>query len=154
MKKLILLIFASFIGVSIYALDTLRNDRIRELSVHLLEDSMKANSKPILIYYTASWCKWCKMLEGNVLIDSIVVDSINKSYYFVKFDGEYKKDVKFLGRTYSYVKTGDNKGYHEFCMVFDKITVYPSLVFLTNHFELKETVVGYLSTEDLIKKIK
>lgn len=133
-------------------------DSTQELSIHFisvlhLEDSMKQNPKPVVIYYYADWCKWCKLLEANVLSDSAVIDSINAHYYFVKFDGEYQSDIHFLGRTYSYIKTGDNQGYHEFCMLFDKISAYPSLVFLNSHFEKKETLKGYVKVEELIQKM-
>ena len=93
-------------------------------------------------------------MEATTLRDSGIIDRINEQYYFVKFDAEYEENIQFLGRTYSYIKTGDKQGYHEFCMLFDKIKSYPSLVFLNEYFEHQETVVGYLNADDFRKKIK
>jgi thiol:disulfide interchange protein len=156
MVKIVSFIFVlslAFVQSTNGSTDSTQDKSIQTISVLHLEDSMKQNPKPVVIYYYADWCKWCKLLEVNVLSDSTIVDSMNAHYYFVKFDGEYQGEIQFLGRTYSYIKTGDKQGYHEFCMVFDKISAYPSLVFLNSHFERKETVAGYLKAKELIQKM-
>lgn len=143
------LVIAILLGCKCLALPA--SDTLKIFDVQELQDSMKVNPKPVIIYYYTDWCNYCRVMEESTLRDTQVIDSLNSHYYLVKFNGETKKNIFFLGRNYKFIKTGDGEGYHEFNYAFAKITGFPSFVFLSNHYETMNVKLGYVITENFLE---
>lgn len=129
---------------------TQKKSTLLYLTPKQLEDSMKINPKPVMIYYHTDWCKYCIVMENGTFSNSKVIDSIKKNYYMVKFNPESKDSFEFFGRTYKYIEA---QKYHEFKYVFDRIQAYPSVTFLNNKLELNETAIGFYKPKSFLKFI-
>ena len=49
--------------------------------------------KPIIIYFWAPWCKWCRLIEGEVFIDSEVYELLNNSFILAASNVDFEKDM-------------------------------------------------------------
>ncbi|MFY7666177.1 thioredoxin family protein [Flavobacterium sp.] len=150
MKKILLFGFllVSFLGMS------------QEVKWLTLEEALVAqqkNPKPIFMDVYTTWCGPCKMLDKNTFVDPSVTAIINEKYYAVKFNAEGNGEVNFKGETYSNPGYDPNKkgrnSQHQFAQ-FLKVPGYPSMVIISPEGEIKETIVGYHTPENLIARIK
>lgn len=105
----------------------------------------KENKRKILVDVFTSWCKWCDRMDEVTYQDPKIVKYINDNYYAVKLDAEYKEDLQYLGKTYSFVKEGKN-GYHELAAVLlNGRLSFPSTAFLDEEQNLIQSIMGYKS---------
>ena len=118
-----------------------------------VEANKKEPRKFIIDVYT-DWCGWCKRMDASTFSNAVIVDYINKNYYAVKMDGEYKKDIVFNDRTYKFVPRG-RRGYHELPaeLMGGKMS-YPTIVYLDEDYGIIQSIPGYRSAKDLEPIIK
>lgn len=65
----------------------------------------KNQNKPVMIYFTADWCHYCRNLEENVFMNEEMTEKLSNSFVCIKVDVDkennlvekYKKSG-FLGR--------------------------------------------------------
>ncbi len=56
----------------------------------------KNENKPLLLYFWASWCPWCKKMDSEVLPNPVVVGAISRSFVPVKVDIDAKENAELL----------------------------------------------------------
>ena len=116
-----------------------------------LNDSLRKERRPLLIFVYTDWCKFCKMQEQTTFSDTTVINRLRSKFYCLKLNAENKSEIIFLNRTYS----PKSSGYHElteyFCLVKGQIT-FPSTLFFNKELSLKENVPGFMDT-NYFKKI-
>ncbi|OYQ42305.1 thioredoxin family protein [Flavobacterium aurantiibacter] len=150
MKKILLFGFlmVSFLGMS---------QDVKWLTLEEALVAQQKNPKPIFMDVYTTWCGPCKMLDKNTFVDPSVTAIINEKYYAVKFNAEGNDEVNFKGETYSNPGYDPNKkgrnSQHQFAQ-FLKVPGYPSMVIISPAGEIKETIVGYHTPENLIARIK
>lgn len=138
MKKWLIivpLIFVTQIGQS---------QQLRWTSFDTLNDSLRKEKRPLLIFIHAEWCKYCRMQENTTFKDKEVVRHLNNMYYVLRIDGESKASVSFLNRTYNYSTTSE---YHELAEILGKQEgklAFPTTVILDSQMQLKKRFPGYL----------
>jgi len=104
---------------------------------------MQTQPRKIMVDVYTDWCGWCKRMDATTMTDPTIIQILNEKYYAVKMDGEYKKDILFMGRTYKFVPNG-RSGYHELpAELMNGQMSYPTLVFLNEKFEIIQPVPGY-----------
>ena len=110
---------------------------------------MEKEPRKIMVDVYTDWCGWCKRMDATTMVDPTVVQILNEKYYAVKMDGEYKKDIVFKGRTYTF-KPGGRSGYHELPaeLMSGKMS-YPTLVFLDEAYGIIQPVPGYQQAPEL-----
>lgn len=115
-----------------------------------LNDSLRVNEKPLMIFIHAEWCKYCKIQENTTFKDSAVIEKLNKQFYCLKLNAETSDSIQFLNRIY--IKS--NTSYHElanFLGAENKTLTFPTTVFLDENYTIKEKRIGLIRKEDLIK---
>ncbi len=137
------LIYLSIFLVPVLWHPILGQNKIKWMSwEEALEKSKKTKRKIFVDIYT-DWCGWCKKMDKTTFSDERIVKYINKHYYAIKLDAEFKNEILFNGQSYQYTKYG-NRGYHELAtMLLNGKMSFPSMVFLDEKFTLIQAIPGY-----------
>jgi len=127
---------------------------IKTLKIHTfpeVEQLQKTAPKPMVIFLFTDWCKICFGMKKNTFKNIKVIEKLNSDYYLVMLNGEEKKDILFLGRTFSY-KTSGNSGVHELAKQLtsseEKIS-YPTTLILNSDYEIDALFDGYLNSKKM-----
>jgi thioredoxin-related protein len=84
------------------------------------------------------WCKICHGMKKTTFRNTEVIKLLNDNFYFVKLNGEEKKDFTFLCKKFLYKPTGTKTGIHE----------------LANELAAKNGRIAYLTTTILNSKFE
>ncbi|MCP4993842.1 MAG: thioredoxin family protein [Gammaproteobacteria bacterium] len=58
----------------------------------------KSAHKPMLLYFWATWCSWCKRMEAEVFPDLKVSEIISPKFVPVKMDIDQKENAMFIAK--------------------------------------------------------
>jgi len=122
-----------------------------------LEEKIRENPKPLLIFIRTDWCKYCAMQEHITFRDSEIVAYLNEHYYCLDLNGEMKEEINFLNRSYGYTSTGAGTGQHELAAFLGKkegVLSYPTTVILSKNFEIIARESGFLDKDRLIANLR
>lgn len=108
-----------------------------------VQEKSKTEKRKIFVDIYTDWCGWCKKMDQTTFSNEKVIQYINKNYYAVRFNAEYKQDIILKGKVYQYTRYG-NRGYHQLAttLLQNKLS-FPSLAFLDEDLNLIQAIPGY-----------
>ncbi|MFD2201247.1 thioredoxin family protein [Shivajiella indica] len=123
------------------------------LDFEQLEDSLKVNPKPVLLYFHTDWCTYCRKMEAEVFTKPAVLELLSQNFYAVKFNAEYPDEVIFDGRIFSnqQLKTSRTP-LHELAILFnggENTFAPPLLMLFDGQFIFKNRANNYLDSKSL-----
>ncbi len=102
-------------------------------------DSLQAvEARPVLVFLHTDWCRYCHRMEHTALRDTAVVRLLNTDFYFVSFDAETERDIRWRGHTFRFRPTGRKTGVHELAEALGTVdgrVAYPTVCILNPAFE-------------------
>ncbi|MDR2222398.1 MAG: thioredoxin family protein [Flavobacteriaceae bacterium] len=119
-----------------------------------LEVAMRTNPKPVVIFLHTLWCSYCALMEKKTFANTEVINKLNNKYYFVSFDAEYKEDITFFNRVFSFKKTGIKGGVHSLASTLSGQQAYPTLIFLNSKLEKVYEHNAYIRPKELTKLLE
>ncbi len=155
MKKAVLNKILFFLSILLAAF-TECTAQIPRVSIYDLDSCMKIKAKPVLILFTAEWCKYC-FAQKNEFKKSIARRNKENSFYYVEFDIEDTKNVLFNDRVYYYNPTGIGAGIHDFTIhigAFREGVVCPAWVLIDQQYNILFKHPGLLSSDQLTELMK
>lgn len=146
MKQLFLVLFFIF---SIQG----NSQQLQTYSFEQVEQLVGKNPRPILLYFYTDWCQYCKMLQKSTFKDSKVIEKLTKDYYVIFFKGDSTETIHHLHQKFKFVPTGIKSGYHEVVYHYlgKRQEIYPTIIFLDEHFREILFLQSYLSSEELLE---
>lgn len=136
-----------------------QKDEIKWIGFEELEDSLKIEVKPVVLYFYTDWCVYCKKMERNAFKDPEVVSKINRDFYAVKMNAETEEPVEFEGQIFinEQAKIKRN-GIHQIPLILasreDRPISFPVLMVLDENFRVKRKSHEYLTSEKMKILIK
>ena len=126
------------------------------LSIFTFEEAEKLQqekAKPILIFIYTDWCKICHGMKRTTFKNKKVISLLNENFYFIQLNGEEKKAISFLGKTFRYKPTGTTTGSHQLANelgAINKIINYPTTTILNTKFEIDLQLSGFLNSKKML----
>lgn len=111
------------------------------------------NPKPIVIFTHTNWCKYCKIMKNITFKNSVIIKELNENFYFVSFDAETKRDIKFNEHIFKFKPTGTNTGIHELAIALATINsqvTYPTVTILQTDFSIAFQKHSFLNSKELL----
>jgi thioredoxin-related protein len=140
----------------IFLIPGISNAQEAELTVYTFDDLPRIQSqeqRPIFVFLTADWCRYCKNVESTSFKEKEVIDQLNQNFYTIIFDIEDRQDIKLFGREFKYKSTGLNTGVHELAELIgtiDGILNTPTFVMFDQNLQIHYQYGGYMSTEEIL----
>lgn len=113
-----------------------------------LPDSLRKESKPLLIFIHTDWCKYCALQDHNTFGNEMISQRINEDFYALRLNAESEASVTFLNRVYK----GASNGYHQLAEYLGKSgeqLIFPTTIVLSKQFFLEKRWNGFVSVEML-----
>ena len=133
------------------SIDSIKSE-LQFVQFEKLEDLINQQPKPIVVFLHAEWCQFCRNMEQTTFKNQEVIETLNRDYYFVSFNGEQKEDVSFRGKTFKYQPNGRNSGLHELAQglgTIDNSISYPTIAILNTEFEIVFQYGSFLDADEL-----
>lgn len=122
-----------------------------------LEESLRKQPRPVLIFIHTSWCRFCSLQEENTFTNKDVINEIQRDFYAVSLDGEQQEEIIFLKKRYKYNPTGSGTGYHELAEFLGKkdgTLSFPTTVILSASLKPLGQFPGFLNAADLLRLLE
>ncbi|MEM7571651.1 MAG: thioredoxin family protein [Bacteroidota bacterium] len=122
-----------------------------------LNDSLRQEARPLLIFIHADWCAYCKRQESEVFAGPAVVQKLNTDYYCLKLDAEGREALRFMGRSYQFISTGYETGQHELAQFLgseDGQLSLPTTLVLDKSLQLKWRETSLVETDFLLELLE
>ena len=153
MKKLFILIV--FFGITSNGFCQLQSR-----SFEAIDSLQQIQKRKIVIFIHTDWCQFCQRMKNTTFKNQEINDKLHSDFYFIDFNAEEKRDIKFNNQLFKYQPTGNNVGVHELALqlgTVDGQIVYPVLCVLNEKNEIILQYNSYLSPKDfklLLEKLK
>jgi len=146
MKKTLILIifFGSFTSFS-----QEKNQKLKTFTFSEVEKMQQKKPKPVIVFITTDWCKICHGMKVTTLENRDIIQLLNEKFYFIKLNGEEKKNITFLEKIFIYKPTGTNTGLHELANQLGSVKnmlSYPTTTILNSNFAIDAQLTGFYSS--------
>ncbi|HEX7367503.1 MAG TPA: thioredoxin family protein [Pelobium sp.] len=132
-----------------------KNVKINWISFSALNDSLKANPKPVFVIFYADWCSLCKQMERSTFEDKRIVELLNRNYYAVKMNVETKDTIIFGNQTFINKRIKKVNPIHDIALLMasrkNRPFSLPAIVLLDDKFIAKARYFQFLDAEAMDK---
>lgn len=128
---------------------------IKWMTVEQAMIATKTHPKKILIDVYTDWCSWCKKMDQTTFVEQEIIAELEKNFYCVKLDAEYKDTILFGGKAFINPSPATNRSKHEFAAALLQGQMsFPSYVFMDELGRGITLIKGYQPKETFIKYLK
>ena len=148
MKKLILVTFL----FGCFNLCSQTKKILTIISFEEVEKLHQQNPKPIVVFIYTDWCKICYAMKQTTFKNQKIIDLLNRNFYFISLNGEEKKDITFLGKTFVYKPSGNKTGTHELAKELATLNgkiAYPTTTILNRTFLIDLQINGFINSKKM-----
>jgi hypothetical protein len=92
-------------------------------------------------------------MEHTTFQAAAVIDLLEQYYYFISFNAEEKRSIRFNGYDFHFQPTGTNTGIHELAEALASIdgqVSYPTVCILNEQYEIVFQYTGFIGEQELI----
>lgn len=147
------------IGVCFVLFLLLKQQVFSQLKTYTFEqiEALSVVEKPIVVYIYTDWCKGCIKMHQTTFENEAVIKELNSNYYYIPFNAEFKKEVVFDNRTFSYYQVNKRYGVHELAEFLgghlNRIK-YPTTVILNKKKKMVHKHASRLKAKGFLKLLK
>ena len=136
-----------------------QNEEINWIGFEELEDSLKHQTRPVVIYFYTDWCVYCKKMERNAFRNSKIISDLNENFYAVKMNAETTEKIEFEGQVFTNEQAKNKRnGIHQIPLLLasreNKPISFPVVLVLDEKFRVKIKSHEYLTSEKMRSLLK
>lgn len=123
-------------------------------AIEVAELRREAAPRPLVLFITADWCSYCKLMKKKVFTNAELANKIESEFYFAELDGEFSEPISWAGRTYRFSPSGLRTGTHELALHLGAVNgklSYPTLVILDENGKVIFRYGGFLTAMEMFK---
>jgi thioredoxin-related protein len=151
MKWLVAVLFVTFLyGKSV----EVNGQALRCTALEHLQDSLRTESRPLMVFIHTDWCKFCQMQQKTTFKDPELVGLLNQKFYCLSLNAEEQKALKFFGRTY---KSGSSGNFHSLARMLgleNGKLLFPTTVFYFPDSNALQRFQGLQQADDLVRELQ
>ncbi|CAM1373662.1 conserved hypothetical protein [Tenacibaculum litopenaei] len=120
-------------------------------------DQQETQYRPIVFFFHADWCKYCKAMEIKTLQNKEVVRLLDAHYYFVMMKDTYAEEVRIKGQVFRLPTQGKHAGVHDLLRLLatkDGVLSYPSTVLLGKDYQIDEQISSFMTANQLVSLLQ
>ena len=109
--------------------------------------------KQVVVFFHTDWCKYCHLMNETTFQNKKIVKILNDRFYFISFNAESQKTIKFAGQTFTYIPKGNSNGIHEIATQLASVDGklnYPSVCVLNSKYEIVFQYNQYLAPSEFL----
>lgn len=138
----------------LHAIPKITIAQLHSFSFEQLDSLQEVEERPIAVFIHTDWCKYCDAMLNTTFKSEAVQISLNKSFYYVDLNAEYKNEIRFRNRVFKFKPTGNDLGIHELAeqlaMLNERVN-YPTMCFLNSDFEIVFQYPEFLDAGKMIE---
>jgi thioredoxin-related protein len=143
-----------FVYVLSCSLLEVKGQALKWTALEHLQDSLRAQARPLMVFIHTDWCKYCQMQQKTTFRDPELVDILNQKFYCLRLNAEEQKALKFLGRTYA---SGASGRFHSLARMLgleNGKLLFPTTVFYFPDSNGFKRFQGLQQAGDLVREIQ
>lgn len=128
--------------------------QLHSFSFEQLDSLQEVEERPIAVFIHTDWCKYCHAMLNTTFKSEAVQISLNKSFYYVELNAEYKNEIRFRNMVFKFKLTGNDLGIHELAeqlAILNGQVNYPTMCFLNSDFEIVFQYPEFLDVGKMIE---
>ena len=90
------------------------------------------------------------MMENTTFKNKEIINQLNQNFYFISFNAEDKKDIKFNKNEFKFKPKGTNSGIHELAELLSNQT-YPTVTILNPDYSILTQIESFTSAKTLLQ---
>lgn len=144
MKKL-------FFFIIIFGITSTGFCQLKSRTCEEVDSLQQIQNRKIVVFIHTDWCQFCQRMKATTFKDPEIIEKLNSDFYFIDFNAEEKRDIKFNNHTFKYKPSGNNVGVHELALQLGTINnqiAYPTLCVLNEKNEIIFQYNIYLGTKE------
>lgn len=131
--------------------------QLRAMQPEELDSLQKIQPRKVLFFIGTEWCKYCALMHNTTFKNDQVIATINERYYFVNFDAETKRNIKFHNKIFKFKPTGNNIGTHQLAEELGSVegkVSYPTICLLNEQLEFIWQTNQFIAAKDLLRVLR
>lgn len=90
------------------------------------------------------------MMENTTFKNKEIIRYLNQNFYFISFNAEDKKEIKFNKNTFKFKPKGTNSGIHELAELLSNQT-YPTITILNSDYTILTQIESFANAKTLLR---
>jgi len=128
--------------------------QMSSLTFSTVEQQMKVEPKPLVVFLHTDWCNYCALMEKKTFSNPVVQDLLKEKVYFISFNAETKEAVTFQQHSFVFKKKGMQGGVHELAEALSSKNAYPALIVLNEKYEIMYQHHAYVGPKEMLQLLK
>jgi thioredoxin-related protein len=119
-----------------------------------LNDSLRLQRRPLLLFVQADWCAYCKMQMAQTFSQDKLVERLNRDFYCLKLDAEEKRDIAFFKRVFRFKAQGPDTGKHELAWWLGADKGLPCTVIFDQNWQVVQRWNAFVTEKEVWKVLE
>lgn len=120
-----------------------------QISLEKFNSVFQEKPKPILLYFSTSWCSYCMIQKKQIEKDKSLLHILNENIYYLELNAESTEKIMFLNQQYHFDSKKKRNSFLEEFVSSEELVSYPYWVLLSKDLKIEMTYSGLIKNKPL-----